>query len=57
MCVCVCVHLCVSVIVQYIELCLSMSGLKAKIEGEAQRNSSCHSICRFEGVKVFPNDA
>lgn len=33
-----------------------VSGLKAKSEREAQRNSSCHSICRAEGVKVFSAD-
>lgn len=54
MCTCVSVRLC-SILCC---VCLSVSGLEARSERasarEAQRNSSCHSICRSKGVKVFP---
>lgn len=44
---------------QYIvvRVCVFVSGLEAKSERAVQRNSSCHSICWAEGVKLFPHDA
>lgn len=54
-----CVRLCVSVIIQYIVVVFDYEwaeGQERASKREAQRNSSCHSICRAEGVKVFSSD-